>query len=156
MDKIDTINPDSIPVVFLMGGTATGKTDIAALLTEHFPAELISVDSSLVYRGMDIGTAKPDNDFLKKFPHHLIDVRNPDETYSAIDFCHDAKALVGDITQRGKMPILVGGTSFYFSAFEHGLPELPEKNDQIRDEITLQAQKLGWQAMHEKLHAEFM
>ena len=148
---IKSAQPESIPVVFIMGATATGKTDIAALMSDRMPAELISVDSSLVYRRMDIGTAKPDSEFLKKYPHHLLDIRNPDETYSAADFCQDAKQLVADIIARGNIPILVGGTSFYFSALEQGLPELPEKDALIRQLIEQEAKDKGWQAMHEKL-----
>ena len=142
---------ESIPVFFIMGATATGKTDIAALLSKYFPAELVSVDSSLVYRGMDIGTAKPDHAFLKQYPHHLVDIRNPDETYSAMDFCYDAKKIISDITSRGKVPILVGGTSFYFSALEKGLPDIPEGDPIIRQKILDQAEQIGWAAMHDKL-----
>ena len=151
MFKIDFEDPTCIPIVFLMGGTATGKTDVAALLTEKIPSELISVDSSLVYRGMNIGTAKPDKEFLKNFPHHLVDIRDPDQTYSVADFCTDSKELVNDICQRNKVPILVGGTSFYFSAFENGLPDLPKKDEIIRQEIILEAEKKGWKAMHSEL-----
>ncbi|MGH1428422.1 MAG: tRNA (adenosine(37)-N6)-dimethylallyltransferase MiaA [Arenicella sp.] len=142
---------ESIPVFFIMGATATGKTDIAALLSKYFPAELVSVDSSLVYRGMDIGTAKPDTDFLAKYPHHLVDIREPDETYSVADFCRDVKILISDITSRGKVPILVGGTSFYFAALEKGLPDMPEADLRIRQKILDQAQEVGWEAMHQKL-----
>ena len=142
---------DSIPVICIMGATATGKTDVAALMTEHIPAELISVDSSLVYRGMNVGTAKPNSEFLKKYPHHLVDVRNPDETYSAADFCKDAESLISDVISRGNIPILVGGTSFYFAAIEKGLPNLPEKNPMVRQQIENEAEKMGWQHMHEKL-----
>jgi tRNA dimethylallyltransferase len=150
-EKLRTANPNSIPVLFVMGATATGKTDIAALLSEQVPAELISVDSSLVYRGMNIGTAKPDKDFLNKYPHHLVDIRNPDETYSAADFCADAQKLIVDITSRGKVPILVGGTSFYFSALEKGLPNMPNANPELRLKLTLEAEQFGWEKMHEKL-----
>ncbi len=152
-EKLSGALPESIPVFFIMGATATGKTDIAALLSEHFPAELISVDSSLVYRGMDIGTAKPDACFLKQYPHHLVDVRNPDETYSAADFCADAKILIEEITARGKVPILVGGTSFYFSALERGLPDMPVRDESVRQQISIEAEKLGWKAMHDRLHS---
>lgn len=149
--KLQTANPNSIPVLFIMGATATGKTDIAALLSEKIPSEIVSVDSSLIYRGMNIGTAKPDISFLEKYPHHLIDIRNPDETYSAADFCKDAQALISNITAKGKVPILVGGTSFYFSALENGLPNMPNANEALRAKIDAQAKELGWGRMHERL-----
>ncbi len=150
-DKIKDATVDTVPIIFVMGATATGKTDIAALMSNHMPAELVSVDSSLVYRGMDIGTAKPNRDFLKQYPHHLVDIRNPNQTYSAADFCQDAKKLIPEIIARGNIPILVGGTSFYFSALENGLPDLPEKNSHIRQQIEQEATVKGWPAMHEKL-----
>ena len=148
---LKTAKPESIPVLYVMGGTATGKTDTAAQLYEQLPAELISVDSSLVYRGMNIGTAKPDPAFLEQYPHHLIDIRNPDETYSAADFCSDAASIVQQVTKKGKIPILVGGTSFYFSALENGLPELPVADPEIRQSLDQEAAKQGWQYMHSKL-----
>ena len=150
-DKIQNAICDTVPVIFVMGATATGKTDVAALMSNDMPAELISVDSSLVYRGMNIGTAKPDQTFLNQYPHHLINIRNPDQTYSAADFCQDAKKLITEIIARGNMPILVGGTSFYFSALENGLPDLPEKNLTIRRQIEQEAAEKGWSAMHHKL-----
>src|SRR5690606_28977729 len=97
-----------------MGPTATGKTDLAAMLLDHIPAEIISVDSTLVYRGMDIGTAKPDREFLARAPHHLVDIRDPSQAYSAADFAADAVPLIADICRRGKVPLLVGGTMLYF------------------------------------------
>ena len=109
-----------------MGTTATGKTDAAASLFDAFDAEIISVDSSLVYRGMNIGTAKPEKDFLAKYPHHLVDIRDPDDTYSVADFYQQASDLIKQITQQGKVPILVGGTHFYFSALEQGISNLPQ------------------------------
>ena len=134
-----------------MGTTATGKTDAAAYLSEQISGEIVSVDSSLVYRGMDIGTAKPDTAFLEKYPHHLVDVRDPEETYSVADFYHDASALINDITQRGKVPVLVGGTHFYFAALEHGISQLPPANPEVRSQISAQADQLGWPAMHKRL-----
>jgi len=142
---------EDIPIVFLMGGTATGKTDIAALLSQQIPFELISVDSSLVYAGMNIGTAKPDANFLKEFPHHLIDIRKPDQTYSVADFCEDSIHLITKITSNGKVPLFVGGTSFYFSALENGLPDLPEKDEAIRHQILTAAETKGWSFLHEQL-----
>ncbi len=143
--------PDNIPVIFLMGPTATGKTDAAAYLTHYLPVEIVSVDSSLVYRGMDIGTAKPDPAFLQSYPHHLVDIRNPDETYSAADFVADSTRLIKEITARGNIPLLVGGTSFYFSALERGLPDLPPACPDVRNRINEQAETQGWAALHAHL-----
>ncbi|MBT5559339.1 MAG: tRNA (adenosine(37)-N6)-dimethylallyltransferase MiaA [Proteobacteria bacterium] len=139
------------PVFALMGTTATGKTDLAAALTEALPIELVSVDSSLVYRGMDIGTAKPDSAFLLKYPHALVDIRNPIDTYSAADFCKDAIQAIDQIRRRGNIPLLVGGTNFYFSALENGLPELPAADPALRQRIVEQAEKHGWVEMHKRL-----
>ena len=102
------------PAVFLLGPTASGKTALAELMAQRWPLEVISVDSALVYRDMNIGTAKPDAEFLQRLPHHLIDIRNPDQTYSAAEFRNDALALMADITARGRIPLLVGGTMLYF------------------------------------------
>lgn len=144
---------DQIPVVCLMGATATGKTDAAAQAFDAFDAEIISVDSSLVYRGMDIGTAKPDAAFLAKYPHHLVDVRHPNDTYSVADFHHDCLALIERITAAGKVPILAGGTMFYFNALEKGLNPLPQANPELRAQIDEEAGRLGWPAMHQRLAA---
>ena len=144
---------EGVPVVCLMGPTATGKTDAAAQCTKAFPAEIISVDSSLVYKGMDIGTAKPDPEFLKKFPHHLVDIRHPNDTYSVADFISDCNALILDITARGKVPILAGGTMFYFNALEYGLSELPKADPELRASIESDAKKEGWPMQHTKLRA---
>jgi tRNA dimethylallyltransferase len=148
-----SLAPEKIPVVCLMGPTATGKTDAAAQIYESIDAEIISVDSSLVYRGMDIGTAKPDAQFLAKYPHHLIDVRHPNESYSVADFFDQCSALINDITARGKLPVLAGGTMFYFNALEQGLTELPKADHALRQQITDQASRLGWPALHQKLAA---
>ena len=139
------------PVMALMGTTATGKTDLAAALTEVLPIELVSVDSSLVYRGMDIGTAKPDPEFLKKYPHALVDIRAPMDTYSAADFHKDANQVIDQIRERGNIPLLVGGTNFYFSALENGLPNLPAADPALRKRIVEQAEKYGWAEMHKRL-----
>ena len=136
-----------------MGTTATGKTDAAAALYDHLDAEIISVDSSLVYQGMDIGSAKPDPEFLQRYPHHLIDVSHPNDSWSVADFYHAAFTLVEQITARGKVPVLVGGTHFYFSALEKGLANLPPANPQLRDEISEQAKLSGWPELHAKLGA---
>lgn len=143
--------PENIPVVCLMGPTATGKTDAAAHLYERIDAEIISVDSSLVYRGMNIGTAKPDEAFLAQYPHHLIDVRNPNDTYSVAEFYQDCSQLIADITAAGKVPILAGGTMFYFNALEKGLSELPQADAELRAKIDEEAQTLGWPALHARL-----
>jgi tRNA dimethylallyltransferase len=139
------------PVICLMGPTATGKTDAAAQLSQYMDIEIISVDSSLVYRRMDIGTAKPDAEFLKTYPHHLVDIREPWETYSVADFYHDCTRLVAEVCQRGKVPVLVGGTMFYYNALEQGLANLPKANQALRTQISEEAQALGWRSMHEKL-----
>ena len=146
------MNNKSLPkAIFLMGPTASGKTNAAISLLQHYPIELISVDSALVYKGMDIGTAKPDAETLKRAPHHLIDLIQPTEAYSAANFRTDALALMSDITARGKVPLLVGGTMLYFKALESGLGNLPEANQAIRDKLDLEAKAVGWPAMHQKL-----
>lgn len=139
------------PAIFLMGPTASGKTGAAVALMSKLPVELISVDSALVYREMNIGTAKPDNETLAKAPHHLIDIIPPTEAYSAANFRNDALRLMADITARGKVPLLVGGTMLYFKALQDGLSKLPEANLQVREKIEQEAAQLGWPAMHAKL-----
>ncbi|MDO9051012.1 MAG: tRNA (adenosine(37)-N6)-dimethylallyltransferase MiaA [Methylotenera sp.] len=139
------------PAIFLMGPTASGKTGAAVALISKLPVELISVDSALVYRDMNIGTAKPDHETLAKAPHHLIDIIAPTEAYSAANFRNDALCLMADITSRGKVPLLVGGTMLYFKALQDGLSHLPEANAQVREEIEQEAAQLGWPAMHAKL-----
>lgn len=140
-----------LPVIFLMGPTATGKTDLAAELCTEFPVELISVDAAQVYRGMDVGTAKPSKEFLSKYPHHLIDIRDPEIVYSAADFCSDAHRLIAQIRGRERIPLFVGGTMFYFRALEHGLSELPAANKLIRDELAGEIQVSGVVALHKRL-----
>ena len=139
------------PAVFLMGPTASGKTGLAIELCERFPMEIISVDSALVYRGLDIGTAKPDAETLKKAPHRLIDIRDPSESYSAANFRDDAMREMESITASGKVPLLVGGTMLYFRALEHGLSELPAADPETRQQLEQQAAEIGWPAMHEIL-----
>jgi tRNA dimethylallyltransferase len=134
-----------------MGPTAAGKTGLAVELCERFPLELISVDSALVYRGMDIGTAKPDAATLQKTPHRLIDIRDPSESYSAADFRSDALREMEAITAAGRIPLLVGGTMLYFRALEHGLSVLPAADPEVRKKLENQAAKIGWSAMHEIL-----
>jgi tRNA dimethylallyltransferase len=139
------------PAVFLMGPTATGKTAVALELTTRLPLEIISVDSALVYRDMNIGTAKPDADTLAHVPHHLIDLITPEERYSAARFRTDALAAMADITARGKVPLLVGGTMLYFKALREGLAELPEADPALRAQLDERASHEGWPALHAEL-----
>jgi tRNA dimethylallyltransferase len=142
---------DSPFAIAIMGPTATGKTDLAIELIKHFPCEIISVDSALVYRGMNIGSAKPTAEELAVAPHHPMDSREPDETYSAADFCNDCLALMEDITSRGKIPLLVGGTMLYYKALQEGLSPLPSADEAVRKKLEADALKLGSDAMHERL-----
>jgi len=139
------------PAIFLMGPTAAGKTDLAIELTKVLPCELISVDSALVYRDMDIGTAKPSKALLAQFPHRLIDILDPAQSYSAAEFRSDALVAMAEITARGKIPLLVGGTMLYYKALLEGLAEMPAADPQIRAEIEEEATRLGWQALHDQL-----
>jgi len=147
------VPPRYPPAILLMGPTASGKTDIAVELTRALPCEIISVDSAQIYRHMDIGTAKPDAATLAQAPHHLIDVVEPDESYSAARFRDDAQALMREITDRGNVPLLVGGTMLYFKTLLEGLSELPPADPTIRLVIDTMAQEAGWPALHQKLAA---
>ena len=135
----------------LTGPTASGKTALACELSERFPLELVSVDSALVYRGLEIGAAKPDAATLARYPHALIDIRDPAEPYSAADFRADALAVMRDITARGRVPLLVGGTGLYFRALQQGLSSLPEADPAIRERLSEEAARLGWPILHERL-----
>ena len=135
----------------LVGPTASGKTAVALALAAEFPVEIISVDSALVYRGMDIGTAKPSLAERQAVVHHLIDIRDPTQTYSAADFARDAAALIGDIRSRGKLPLLVGGTMLYVKALMEGLDDLPLADPDIRADIQEEAYDKGWPALHAQL-----
>ncbi|ELC0661026.1 tRNA (adenosine(37)-N6)-dimethylallyltransferase MiaA [Vibrio fluvialis] len=137
--------------LFLMGPTASGKTDLAIRLRQKFPVEIISVDSALIYKGMDIGTAKPDQDELALAPHRLIDILDPSEAYSAADFRRDALREMQAIVEQGKIPLLVGGTMLYYKALLEGLSPLPAADPEIRQQIEQEAQQLGWAALHEQL-----
>ncbi len=137
--------------IFLMGPTASGKTGAAVHLYSKLPVEIISVDSALVFKGMNIGTAKPDAATLAIAPHHLIDIIPPTETYSAASFRSDALRLMADITARGKIPLLVGGTMLYFKALSEGMSGLPQANPEVRARLDARAALIGWPAMHEKL-----
>ncbi len=141
------------PAIFVMGPTASGKTDLAIALQEHFPVELINVDSAQVYRQLDIGSAKPDRVTLKKAPHHLIDIRDPSDAYSAADFLTDATRVMAEITARGNIPLLVGGTMLYFKVLLEGLSKMPEANPTIREQIQQQADRDGWPAVYKQLEA---
>ncbi len=134
-----------------MGPTACGKTDLALCLAQRLPVEIISVDSALVYRGMDIGTAKPDLEQRSRVPHHLIDVVDPTERYSAARFRADALRCMAQITARGRIPLLVGGTMLYFKSLKEGLDPLPEADARLRAEIDRRAARAGWPALHAEL-----
>ncbi len=138
-------------VIFIMGPTAAGKTDLAMQLYDQIPSELISVDSALVYRGMDIGTAKPSTDELRQYPHHLIDICEPDRPYSASKFREDALVLIKDILSRDRLPILVGGSMLYFKTLLDGIADLPTGDDTVREAICREAKQIGWPAMHQQL-----
>ncbi|MDD5471025.1 MAG: tRNA (adenosine(37)-N6)-dimethylallyltransferase MiaA [Sideroxydans sp.] len=139
------------PAIFLMGPTASGKTGVAVELAQHLPVELISVDSALVFRDMDIGTAKPDAATLARAPHHLIDIIDPTEAYSAAAFRKDALRLMAEITARGKVPLLVGGTMLYFKALREGLSPLPQADAALRAKLDAKIAQHGIEALHAKL-----
>ncbi len=140
-------------VLFLMGPTASGKTDLAIALRQHLPIELISVDSALVYRGLDIGSAKPSAEEQALAPHRLLDIRDPSEPYSASDFREDALREIDDIVQQGKIPLLVGGTMMYFKALLEGFADLPAADQAVRDRIQADASAHGWPYVHDQLKA---
>lgn len=138
-------------IVCLMGPTASGKTALACELAARFPFEIISVDSAMIYRGMDIGTAKPTAAELAMAPHHLIDLIDPPQSYSAAEFCKDATFLCEAIIQRGHIPLLVGGTMMYFNALQQGLAQLPDADEMVRKRLLAEAAVSGWGAMHAQL-----
>lgn len=137
--------------IFLMGPTASGKTDLAIALRQTLPVEVISVDSALIYKGMDIGTAKPSQAELALAPHRLIDILDPAESYSAMNFRADALKEMADITASGRIPLLVGGTMLYYKALIEGLSPLPSADPNIRAEIEQRAEQQGWAALHQEL-----
>ncbi|MEN2506231.1 tRNA (adenosine(37)-N6)-dimethylallyltransferase MiaA [Stutzerimonas stutzeri] len=139
------------PAIFLMGPTAAGKTDLAIELAKVLPCDLISVDSALVYREMDIGTAKPSAEVLQAFPHRLIDIRDPAQSYSAAEFASDALAAMAESTAAGRIPLLVGGTMLYFKALSEGLAQMPAADQQVRTELEAQARTEGLAALHRQL-----
>ncbi len=140
-----------IPVVFLMGPTGAGKTAAAFAVAARLPVEVISVDAAQIYRHLDIGTAKPSRAEQEAVPHRLIDIREVSETYSAATFIEDARPLIDGCLRRGHIPLLVGGTSFYFHALEHGLPETPPADPELRRELAGRAAQVGWAALHAEL-----
>ena len=141
----------ALPVVFLMGPTAAGKTQLAVELAARFPCDIVSVDSVMVYRGLDIGTGKPSQEIQRQAPHRLIDIREPDQTYSAADFRDDATKAIQSIHSAGRIPLLTGGTLLYFRALRDGLAVLPAADAQVRARLEEQADCLGWGALHERL-----
>ena len=147
--------PEHLPAIALAGPTASGKTAgalaLAAVLAPRMPVEIISVDSALVYRGMDIGTAKPSRDELAAVPHHLIDIRDPLQAYSAAEFVQDATRLMAEIRARGALPLLVGGTMLYFKALFDGIDDMPAADPAVRGRIEAQAAAQGWPALHAEL-----
>lgn len=144
-------NPALPPAIFLMGPTASGKTDLAIALSQRLPCELISVDSALVYRGLDIGSAKPDPGTLARYPHALVDICEPSEAYSAANFRRDALAEMRRISAAGRIPLLVGGTMLYFKALLEGLADMPSASPAVRAEINALAADRGWPAVHAEL-----
>jgi tRNA dimethylallyltransferase len=135
----------------LMGPTASGKTQLAVELVKRYPFEIISVDSAMVYRGMDIGTAKPSADILARAPHRLIDIRDPKHTYSAGEFCQDALGEIKNILASGRIPLLVGGTMMYFQMLQKGMATLPKADPAIRLALKTRAEKIGWENLHAEL-----
>lgn len=143
---------NQLPIICLMGPTASGKTDMAIKLAQQYSLEIISADSALVYKEMDIGTAKPSKEELALTPHRLIDIRDPGVAYSAGEFRHDALKEIAEIHHRGKIPLLVGGTMMYFWVLQNGLADLPPADASIRQQITEKAKEQGWDVMHQELH----
>lgn len=139
------------PAIFIMGPTASGKTALACALYDELSCELISVDSALVYKDMNIGTAKPTAEELERYPHHLIDIRDPSEPYSAADFREDVLRVMAEVTERGNIPVLVGGTMLYFKFLLEGAADLPEADEIVRKQIEDEAAEKGWPAIHEQL-----
>lgn len=146
------MNSTNLPrAIFLYGATATGKTGLAVDLARNFPVDIISVDSAMVYRGMDIGSAKPETEVLLQTPHALVDIRDPEDSYSAADFCRDAHTCMEASWAAGRTPLLVGGTVLYFSSLEQGLSQMPAADPQLRASIDQRAAEEGWPALHSQL-----
>ncbi len=138
-------------VICVMGPTASGKTDLALTIADEFPCDLISVDSVMIYRGLDIGSAKPSSEVLQKYPHQLIDIINPEESYSVANFCENALYFIKKSHSKNRIPLLVGGTMLYFNALLHGLSDMPSANEEVRKEITERANEKGWDYVHAQL-----
>ena len=138
-------------VILIMGATATGKTELALAIAERFDVEIISVDSALIFRGMNIGTAKPDAELLASVPHHLVDIIDPADAWSVWDFVEQSRRLVAEISARGRIPLLVGGTMMYFNAFESGLNRLPAADPLLRQRFEREAREQGLGALHQRL-----
>ncbi|WP_196139624.1 tRNA (adenosine(37)-N6)-dimethylallyltransferase MiaA [Aliikangiella sp. G2MR2-5] len=149
-DSIAIAEPDK-PVIFIMGPTASGKTALASELYQTGKFEIISVDSAMVYREMNIGSAKPSAEELLQAPHHLIDFLDPKEAYSAANFAHDAKRLINDIHARGKMPLLAGGTMLYYKALKDGLANLPQADEAVREKYKIELVEQGIESLYAKL-----
>ncbi len=145
------MTPDRTPVVLIKGPTAAGKSGLALRLAEALAGEIVSVDACQVYRGLDLGTAKPTREERARVPHHLIDIREPDRPYSAADFLADAHAAIEDIARRGRLPLLVGGTMLYFRALQEGLSPLPPADPGLRARLAEEGARRGWPALHRRL-----
>ena len=145
------MNPAKPAAILLMGPTASGKTALAVELVRHLGCEIVSVDSAMIYHGMDVGTAKPGQEVLSVAPHRLIDILDPAESYSAARFRADALAAMGEISAAGRVPLLVGGTMLYFDALQHGLSELPQADPEVRAQLDARAAREGWPALHAEL-----
>jgi len=145
------LQPSWPACIFLMGPTASGKTNLALALSKYYPVEVISVDSALIYRDMNIGTAKPDADFLAELPHFLVDICAPDAIYSAANFRQDALEKIEQIIARGNIPLLVGGTMLYFKILFEGIADIPEADNSVRATILAEASAKGWSVLHEEL-----
>ncbi len=148
---MNTSSTEKPPAIFLMGPTASGKTELAVQLVQELPCDIISVDSALVYRGMDIGTAKPDAETLAAAPHRLIDICDPSEAFSVSQFRDAALKEISEIQSRGRIPLLVGGTMLYYRGLEHGLSPLPSADPEVRARLEAEAKELGWQSLHDRL-----
>ena len=142
---------NSNKAIIIRGPTASGKTDLSLRLAEKLPIEIISVDSVMVYKGLNIGSAKPNKEILDQYPHHLIDICDPGDKYSAGKFVEDAHQRIRDIQAQNRIPVLVGGTMMYYKVLQDGLNELPKANDEIRNQIEQEAKDQGWPEMHRKL-----
>ncbi len=148
-----TLAPTPLRCVCLTGPTACGKTELAMELAARVPLEIVSMDSAMVYRGLDVGTAKPDEDARRRVPHHLVDLLDPREAYSAGRFARDARLAIAAVAERGKLPLIVGGTLLYLRALREGLADLPRADAQLRATLDAEGRTLGWPALHARLHS---